>query len=296
MNTFRLISLAGTVVVLGTLGLVAGCNSDSSTGVSGSGGSAGSSVGSASGGTAGAGTGGTSSTGGTSATGGTSVVSSGGVSSSGGALSTGGASTGGVSSSGGNSSTGGAVSTGGNHLSGGSSGADAGSGGGAGGTSRSDAGISDASRGGAAGSSSGGAVGTGGNATGGAIGTGGSTSSFWPSAYKATTGSSGMNTGQDCMSSCHNHGFALGGTVYDSSGKPKSQVQIGIKLTSGQFISVFSGSDGNFYYRGSGLNLAGADIRVRDANGESQMPVNSASSGACNSCHTGSGTPRVSAL
>jgi hypothetical protein len=35
-----------------------------------------------------------------------------------------------------------------------------------------------------------------------------------------------MNTGQDCMSSCHNHGFALGGTVYDSGGKPKSQVQL----------------------------------------------------------------------
>lgn len=97
------------------------------------------------------------------------------------------------------------------------------------------------------------------------------------------------------MSSCHNHGFAFGGTVYDSSGKPKSQVEIGVKLASGQFISVFSGSDGNFHYSGSGLNLAGADIRARDSAGEAQMPVNSMSSGGCNSCHTGAGTPRVTA-
>jgi hypothetical protein len=142
-----------------------------------------------------------------------------------------------------------------------------------------------------------GGVGAGGaTSAGGASGTGGSTaSSYWPSAYKATTGSNGMNTGMDCMSSCHNHGFAFGGTVYDSSGKPKSQAQIGVKLTGGQFISVFSGSDGNFYYSGSGLNLAGADIRVRDSNGESAMPPTATSSGACNSCHTGTGTPRIAA-
>ena len=105
-----------------------------------------------------------------------------------------------------------------------------------------------------------------------------------------------MNTGQDCMSSCHRHGFAFGGTVYDSSGKPKPQVEIGIKPTSGSFVSVFSGADGNFHYSGTGLNLAGADIRVRDSNGESQMPVNPSSAGGCNSCHTGgTGTARITA-
>jgi hypothetical protein len=102
-----------------------------------------------------------------------------------------------------------------------------------------------------------------------------------------------MNPGRDCLSSCHNHGFAFGGTVYDSSGTGLSSVQVGIKLTSGQFYSVFSGSNGNFYYSGSGLNLAGADIRVRDANGERQMPTTSTSSGGCNSCHDGSATQRI---
>ena len=188
--------------------------------------------------------------------------------------------------SGGMSSTGGTQDTGGNVGSGGSK-LDAGT--------RPDTGLGGSTSTGGGGS--GGMVGTGGRGSGGMTGAGGTSSSFWPNAYKATTGASGMNTGQDCMSSCHNHGFALGGTVYDSSGKPKSQVEIGVKLTSGQFISVFSGSDGNFHYSGSGLNLASADIRVRDATGESQMPVNSASSGACNSCHTGTttGTPRISA-
>jgi hypothetical protein len=104
-----------------------------------------------------------------------------------------------------------------------------------------------------------------------------------------------MNPGQNCMSSCHNHGFAFGGTVYDSTSKGLSSVQVGIKLTNGQFYSVFSGSNGNFYYSGSGLNLAGADIRVRDANGETQMPISSSSSGACNSCHDGSANPRITA-
>jgi hypothetical protein len=128
----------------------------------------------------------------------------------------------------------------------------------------------------------------------GAGGTSGTAASFWPSAYQATVGSSGMNAGRDCMSSCHNHGFAFAGTVYDPSGKALSSVQVGVKLTSGQFYSVFSGSDGNFYYQGSTLNLAGADIRVRDVNGERQMPTPS-TSGGCNSCHDGSANPRVSA-
>jgi hypothetical protein len=148
----------------------------------------------------------------------------------------------------------------------------------------------------------GGSTGAGGTSAGGNTGAGGSTGaagssgtgSFWPSAYQATVGSSGMNAGRDCMSSCHNHGFAFAGTVYDSTGKALSSVQVGVKLTSGQFYSVFSGSDGNFYSQGSTINLAGADIRVRDANGERQMPTPS-TSGGCNSCHDGSANPRVSA-
>jgi hypothetical protein len=97
------------------------------------------------------------------------------------------------------------------------------------------------------------------------------------------------------MSSCHDHGFAFAGTVYDSSGKGLSSVEVGVKLTNGQFYSVFSGSTGNFFYQDSGLNLAGADIRVRDANGEKKMPTTSTASGACNGCHNGSANPRVSA-
>jgi hypothetical protein len=122
------------------------------------------------------------------------------------------------------------------------------------------------------------------------------TSSFWPAAYQATQGDSGMNPGKNCLSSCHNHGFAFAGTVYDSSGNGVDSVEVGVKLTSGEFYSVYSGVvTGNFFYEGSGLNLAGADIRVRDANGEKQMPINSQSSGACNGCHDGTTNPRITA-
>jgi hypothetical protein len=105
-----------------------------------------------------------------------------------------------------------------------------------------------------------------------------------------------MNPGKNCLSSCHNHGFAFGGTVYDANGNGLDSVEVGVKLTTGDFYSVFSGlATGNFFYQGSGLNLAGADIRVRDANGEKQMPTTSTSSGACNGCHDGTTNPRITA-
>jgi len=266
-----------TVVLLFTATLYMGCSSGTSAGAIGTGGTAGSSAG-------GAADGGRLSSGGSSGLGGN----SGGAGSPG---SGGGSSVGGSESSGSSSASGGSQGSGGSPGSGGDSGKpDAGT---------TDSGRPDTSQGGSmsTGGSGAGGLATGGSTSGGgATGAGGATSStFWPNAYKATTGSSGMNTGQDCMSSCHKHGFAFGGTVYDSSGKPKPQVEIGIKPTGGQFVSVFSGGDGNFHYSGSGLNLAGADIRVRDSSGESQMPVNASSSGGCNSCHTGTGTARITA-
>jgi hypothetical protein len=121
-------------------------------------------------------------------------------------------------------------------------------------------------------------------------------SSYWPDAYQATQGDSGMNPGKNCLSSCHDHGFAFAGTVYDSSGKGVDSVEIGVKLTTGDFYSVFSGiGTGNFLYSGNTMNLAGADIRVRDANGEKQMPINTKSTGACNGCHDGTTNPRITA-
>jgi hypothetical protein len=105
-----------------------------------------------------------------------------------------------------------------------------------------------------------------------------------------------MNPGLNCLSSCHNHGFAFAGTVYDSTGAGVDSVEVGVKLTTGAFYSAFSGvGTGNFFYENSALNLAGADIRVRNANGEKQMPVNSKSTGACNGCHDGTTNSRITA-
>jgi hypothetical protein len=105
-----------------------------------------------------------------------------------------------------------------------------------------------------------------------------------------------MNPGLNCLSSCHNHGFAFAGTVYDSTGTGVDSVEVGVKLTTGSFYSAFSGvGTGNFFYENSALNLAGADIRVRNANGEKQMPINSKSTGACNGCHDGTTNARITA-
>jgi hypothetical protein len=123
------------------------------------------------------------------------------------------------------------------------------------------------------------------------------TTSYWPSAYQATAGGTQGPPGESCFGSCHtSNDFAFGGTVYDSTGKGLSSVQVGVKLTSGKFYSAFSGSNGNFYYQAAGADLAGADIRARDANGEKQMPATSKSSGDCNGCHDGSTDPRIAAL
>ena len=224
-------------------------------------------------------------------TGGDATTGEGGSTAAGGSAGVGGAtSTGGSTGAGGNTGAAGSTGAGGTTGAGGRTGR-GGSAGAAGGAGVGGATAAGGSTGGG-GSTGAGGMGAGGNT--GAGGTSGTAASFWPSAYKATVGSSGMNTGRDCMSSCHNHGFAFAGTVYDSTGKALSSVQVGVKLTSGQFYSVFSGSDGNFYSQGSTINLAGADIRVRDANGERQMPTPS-TSGGCNSCHDGSANPRVSA-
>jgi len=277
---------ASIAMLLFTANVSIGCGSNTPSGVTGTGGEAASSAG-------GAATGGHLSSGGSSGSGGN-------VGGAGSSCSGGTSSVGGSEASGGSSASGGSQGSGGSPGSGGDSGkSDAGTSASGGRADASQGGSTSTGGSGPGGTLTGGGSGGGGTtALGGATGTGGATSStFWPNAYKATTGASGMNTGQDCMSSCHNHGFAFGGTVYDSSGKPKSQVEIGIKPTNGQFVSVFSGGDGNFHYSGMGLNLAGADIRIRDSNGESQMPVNPSSSGGCNSCHTGTatGSPRIAA-
>jgi hypothetical protein len=133
-------------------------------------------------------------------------------------------------------------------------------------------------------------TGTGGSAG----GSTGATASYWSSAYQSTAGGTQGPPGQSCFGSCHtSNDFAFGGTVYDSTGKGLSNVQVGVKLSSGEFYSAFSGSNGNFYYQKSGVSLAGADIRARDANGEKQMPVTSTSSGDCNGCHDGSGSTHL---
>jgi len=97
------------------------------------------------------------------------------------------------------------------------------------------------------------------------------------------------NPGQDCMGSCHNHGFTFAGTIYDGSGTAVSGAEIRLVDSTGQGISVYAGTDGNFYtttaWTGSAM------VGARNATNTQLMVVSiSSSQGGCNSCHASGGT------
>jgi cytochrome c553 len=59
--------------------------------------------------------------------------------------------------------------------------------------------------------------------------------------------------------------------------------------------TAYSGTNGNFYLRTAAtINWAKAEVRIRNANGEKIM-TGATPAAACNSCHTGTGTPRITA-
>jgi len=71
-----------------------------------------------------------------------------------------------------------------------------------------------------------------------------------PCKNKVTSyGSGHHNPGQDCMNSCHFHGFTLAGTLYSaaSGGTAVAGASITVKDASGQTFDIVSQADGNFY-------------------------------------------------
>lgn len=84
-----------------------------------------------------------------------------------------------------------------------------------------------------------------GNGSGSGSGSGGLTC-----ANKMTPPSSGHhNPGQDCMNSCHNHGFTLAGTMYSSSsgGTAVAGATVTVKDSHGNTFNMVTMSNGNFY-------------------------------------------------
>ena len=125
-------------------------------------------------------------------------------------------------------------------------------------------------------------------------------------AFAAGTGVSGHhNAGQDCNQGCHNHGFTIAGTLYDSAGAAIGGAEVRLVDSTGQVISIYTatgGSQGNFY---SKTKFVGpAHIGVRNATGtqtmvtaiQSTAQAPASTGGACSACHCTGGGCTIAAI
>ena len=109
------------------------------------------------------------------------------------------------------------------------------------------------------------------------------------------------NAGQDCMSSCHNHGFTFAGTVFNASGVGVGGAEVRLVDATGKVISVYTdnsggSAQGNFYTSQSFVGPAHVGVRnatntqgmLEAIQSTAQSPASTG--GACNACHcTGTG-------
>jgi hypothetical protein len=90
---------------------------------------------------------------------------------------------------------------------------------------------------------------------------------------------------------CHRTGggeaprFAFGGTLYDPAGKPVAGAEVRLVDANGAAITAYSGSNGTFYSRAAAFATP-ARVGVRNASTALDMitPLQ-ANGGACSSCH-----------
>ncbi len=107
--------------------------------------------------------------------------------------------------------------------------------------------------------------------------------------------------GNNCMSSCHNHGFTFAGTVFDANGAGVGGAEVRLVDGTGKVISVYTdnqggNSQGNFYSSQSFVGPAHVGIRNATNTQEMLTAIQStaqspaSTGGACNACHcTGTG-------
>jgi hypothetical protein len=124
--------------------------------------------------------------------------------------------------------------------------------------------------------------------------------------FAAGTGVSGHhNAGQDCNQGCHNHGFTIAGTLFDSTGAGIGGAEVRLVDSTGQVISIYTatgGSQGNFYSKKSFVGPA--HIGVRDAAStqtmitaiQSTAQAPASTGGACNACHCAGGGCTIAAI
>lgn len=120
---------------------------------------------------------------------------------------------------------------------------------------------------------------------------GGGTSNVFSNegAFTPTAGPTGEhNAGRDCLS-CHNGSgeaphFVFAGTVYNGSGSPVAGAEIRVEDSAGNFVSVYSATNGNFYQRASGTFAAPGHAGARNSSTTNLM-ISNVTNGGCNSCH-----------
>ena len=112
-------------------------------------------------------------------------------------------------------------------------------------------------------------------------------------------GSGHHNAGQNCMSSCHFHGFTLAGTLYTSptGSTPIAGGVITVKDASGQTFDIVSQDNGNFYTSNPvqfPVKVYASDCQVSQTSQVMTASISSSQSG-CNmsGCHTTSAQGHV---
>ncbi len=106
--------------------------------------------------------------------------------------------------------------------------------------------------------------------------------------FTSQVGPSSHNAGQDCMG-CHANGggeaprFAFAGTLYDGQGRAVSGAEIRVVDANGAAVSVYTGTNGNFYRSGTPLATPGK-AGARNGSATAAM-VSAVTKAGCNSCH-----------
>jgi hypothetical protein len=107
-------------------------------------------------------------------------------------------------------------------------------------------------------------------------------------AFASQIASTTHNAGQDCMGGCHNHGFTFAGTLTDGAGNGVAGAEVRLVDANGQAISVHTDSIGNFH--SSTAWTGPAKVGARNATTKVLMSSTIATGKGCNGCHAVGGT------
>lgn len=103
-------------------------------------------------------------------------------------------------------------------------------------------------------------------------------------------GSGHHNAGANCLG-CHNGNGAplwtAAGTLYSSSGAALAGATVTIVDATGKSIAIVTAQNGNFWTS----EAVKAPLRVKASRCPSVASMSATASGACNSCHTSTGSP-----